>query len=115
MSKSRIILVIAALIALLPFLGFPYAWEAVFQVLAGLTIIGVSEWARIDRKLALKAKARERATRKAVPATPVAPAETPYYGKRVTDFYPKTGQSGRRASDLKPPFAAEEPHEDEAV
>lgn len=60
MSKSRIIIAIAFCIALLPVLGFPGAWEAFFQVLAGLSIIGLSIWSTIDRKLAQKAKAHLR-------------------------------------------------------
>lgn len=101
--------------ALLPLLGFPSAWEAFFQVLAGLSIIGLSVWSQIDRKLSQKAKAQMRQMRKVTPSaegtdTPVVPAVTPDFGKRVTDFYPKTGQPGRRVSDLKhsPSLPAEE-------
>lgn len=101
--------------ALLPLLGFPSSWEAFFQVVAGLSIVGLSVWAQIDKKLSQKAKAQMRA-RKAMPVEaaaegegPKMPEETPTFGKRITDFYPKTGQSGRRATDLKtvPPAAPE--------
>jgi len=114
MPKNRIIIIIAALVALLPLLGFPKAWESFFQVLAGLSIIAVSVWSTIDRKLTLKAKAQMRQGRRVVEpiivqeATPIVPAETPTYGKRVTDFYPKTGQPGRRLSDIDPPTPTED-------
>jgi hypothetical protein len=100
MPKNRIIIILGACIALLPILGFPKAWESFFQVVAGLGIIGVSMWASFDRKLKLQHKARERALRKAPPG--VVPPVTDEFGKRVTDFYPKTGQPGRRASDIVP-------------
>jgi hypothetical protein len=106
MHRSRSIVVLGAIVALLPLLGFPSAWEAFFQVLAGLSIVGLSVWSQIDKKLSQKAKAQMRQMRKAPVAesesAPVMPAVTPDYGKRVTDFYPKTGQPGRRVSDLKP-------------
>ncbi len=90
---------IGGVVALLPFLGFPRMGEAVFQVIAGLAIIGVSTWASIDKKLSQKAKAQMRQMRKVVPegegATPLHP-----HGRRISDFYPKTGQPGRRASDI---------------
>lgn len=60
MSKNRIILFLGVIIALLPALGFPNSWEAFFQVLTGLSIILLSVWATIDRKLSLKAKAQMR-------------------------------------------------------
>jgi hypothetical protein len=106
MPKNRIIIILGACVALLPILGFPKAWESFFQVVAGLAIIGVSIWSTIDRKLSLKAKAQMRQSRKTVeptdPPAPIMPPETPTHGKRVTDFYPKTGQPGRRMSDIKP-------------
>ena len=50
--------------ALLPFLGFPSSWEAVFQVLIGLSLVGVSIWSNIDKKLTQKAKAQKRMAKK---------------------------------------------------
>lgn len=64
MPKNKIILVLGVLIALMPVLGFPHAWESFFQVVAGLSIILLSVWATIDRKLTLKAKAQMRQARK---------------------------------------------------
>jgi hypothetical protein len=111
MSKNRIIIVLAACVALLPLLGFPKAWESFFQVAVGLAIITVSIWATVDRKLKLQAKAQMR-SRKVVnvseQVSPVVPAATTQFGKRVTDFYPKTGQPGRRASDLNPTLGDED-------
>lgn len=105
MPKSRMIVILGALIALLPLLGFPHSWEIFFQMAAGLSIVLLSVWSNIDRKLSLKAKAHLRQARKiadpALPEPPKLPEETPAFGKRVTDFYPKTGQPGRRVSDLK--------------
>lgn len=63
MPKNRIIITLGIVVALLPLLGFPRAWEAVFQVLAGLSIAGVSVWTYIDKKLTHKAKARARQER----------------------------------------------------
>ncbi len=90
MPKNRIIIILATCVALLPLVGFPKAWESFFQVLAGLAIIAVSTWSTIDRKLKLQAKAQMR------------------LGKRVTDFYPKTGQPGRRVTDLDPTLPTED-------
>ena len=105
MPKNRIILVLGVVIALLPVLGFPRAWESFFQILTGLSIVLLSVWSTIDKKLMLKAKAQMRQVRKTSipPITPgVVPPITDEFGKRVTDFYPKTGQPGRRLSDIKP-------------
>ena len=105
MPKSRIIVALGALIALMPILGFPHSWESFFQIVAGLAIVLLSVWSTIDKKLSLKAKAQQRQARKlSTPNEPPVqgPEETDAsFGKRVTDFYPKTGQSGRRVSDLK--------------
>lgn len=103
MPKNRIIITLGVLIALLPLLGFPHAWEAFFQVFAGLAIITTMVWSTIDRKLSLKAKAHMRHARKIVSEPEAAPTELiPQFGKRVTDFYPKTAPPGRRTSDLNP-------------
>lgn len=60
MPKSRIILFIGFLIALLPALGFPHAWESFFQVVAGLGIVALSVMIAIDKRLTQKAKAERR-------------------------------------------------------
>jgi len=60
MPKSRVIVTLGALIALLPILGFPRSWEFFFQIAAGLSIIILSLWANFDRKLMLRAKAEKR-------------------------------------------------------
>lgn len=64
MPKSRIIITIGLLIALLPILGFPRVWESFFQVAAGLSIVLLSVWATIDKRLTLKAKAQRRQSHK---------------------------------------------------
>jgi hypothetical protein len=111
MPKNRIIIIIAACVALLPLLGFPKMWESFFQVVAGLAIILVSIWSTIDRKLKLQAKAQMRQGRRTPvnpEVAPVFPTESAEYGKRVTDFYPKTGQPGRRVTDINPTIPPEE-------
>jgi len=60
MPKSKIIIVLGVLIALLPVLGFPRAWESFFQVVAGLSIVMLSVWTTIDKRLTLKDKAQRR-------------------------------------------------------
>ena len=60
MPKSRIIVTLGVLIALMPLLGFPRGWESFFQVFAGLAIALLSVWANIDKRLMLKAKAQKR-------------------------------------------------------
>src|SRR3989344_6733381 len=60
MPKSKIILAIGVVIALLPMIGFPHAWEAFFQVLAGLGIIFLSVWTTIDKRISLRVKAQKR-------------------------------------------------------
>ena len=50
--------------ALLPLLGFPRAWESFFQVVVGLSIVLISIWSSIDKRLTLKAKAQKRQLRK---------------------------------------------------
>lgn len=104
MPKSRMIITLGVLVALLPALGFPRAWESFFQIFAGLSIVTLSVWAQIDKKLKLQAKAHQRLARKAAEngVVPKVPEATPIQGKRITDFYPKTGQPGRRITDIKP-------------
>ncbi|MBI2086862.1 MAG: hypothetical protein HYT69_01700 [Candidatus Zambryskibacteria bacterium] len=70
MPKNKIILVIGVLVALLPVLGFPRAWESFFQVLAGLSIILLSVWTTIDRKLKLQHKAQLRQQHKVATVDP---------------------------------------------
>jgi len=60
MSKSKIIITLGVLIALMPILGFPPAWESFFEIFIGLSIVGVSVWSTIDKKLTQKAKAHKR-------------------------------------------------------
>jgi len=60
MPKNRIIIILGVLIALLPVLGFPRLWESFFQVVTGLSIVLLSIWASIDKRLSLKAKAQRR-------------------------------------------------------
>ena len=109
MSKSRIILVLGVLIALLPVLGFPRSWESSFQVLAGLAIVLVSVWTTIDKKISLKAKAQMRQARRKITSDDDI-LVVPDVPKRITDFYPKTGQPGRRVSDLAPTLETDSPN-----
>lgn len=104
MHRSKSILVLGALVALLPFVGFPRVWEAIFQVVAGLSIVGLSTWSSIDKKLSQKAKAELRQRRRSTDA-PV--DESLHYGRRATDAYPKTGQMGRRLTDVQPTSSEE--------
>lgn len=60
MPKSRIIITLGVIIAILPLLGFPRLWESFFQVATGLSIVLLSVWATIDKRLTLKAKAQRR-------------------------------------------------------
>ncbi len=118
MPKNRVILSIGVVIALLPVLGFPHSWESFFQILAGLSIVLLSVWAQIDKKIKLQNKAHQRQLRKATPdSTPslagVVPPVTEEFGKRITDFYPKTGQPGRRLADINPIIEPPRPAESE--
>ena len=108
MHRSRWIVVLGALVALIPLSGLPLAGKNFLEIVAGLSIIGLSVWSQIDKKLSVRAKAQMRVARKVAFApeivegdAPQASEHTPSFSKRVTDFYPKTGQVGRRASDLK--------------
>jgi hypothetical protein len=60
MPKHRIIIVLGILIALMPIMGFPSKWESVFEVIIGLSIVLVSIWSTIDKKITLRAKAQKR-------------------------------------------------------
>lgn len=114
MPKTRVIIVLGILVALLPVLGFPRSWEAFFQVLAGLSIVVLSVWSTIDKKLMLKAKAQQRIAKKASlspgPSDPLdsqanqtgEALKSQGLARRVTDFYPRTAPPGRRLSDINP-------------
>lgn len=78
MPKNRIILVLGLLIALLPIFGFPHTWESFFQVAAGLSIVLLSIWASIDKRLSLKAKAQRRQIHKLREAEIASPTEQPF-------------------------------------
>lgn len=113
MPKNKIIIVLGALIAILPILGFPPGWEAFFQVASGLAIVSLSVLISIDKKLMQRAKARKRQERQVVPETPA--EEAARLARRVTDVYPKTGQLGRRVTDIKwntPPDIIDEVQEE---
>jgi len=92
MPKNRIIIVLGSLIALLPILGFPRIWESFFQIATGLSIVLLSVWTTIDKRLTLKAKAHKRQMHR----------------RRTTDI------EGRRASDAEtqvmPEQALQEEH-----
>ena len=60
MPKNRIIILLGVLVALLPILGFPRIWESFFQVVVGLSVVLLSIWATIDKRLSLKAKVQKR-------------------------------------------------------
>jgi predicted membrane metal-binding protein len=64
MSKKGIIIMLGVLVALMPFLGFPHAWESLFQIVFGLAIVLLSVWSTIDKHLTLKAKAQKRQVHK---------------------------------------------------
>lgn len=73
MPKRRIVIILGVLIALMPILGFPNRWESVFQVIVGLSVVLVSVWSTIDKRLTLKAKAHKRHTRKVQEALEIEP------------------------------------------
>ncbi|MBX4181714.1 hypothetical protein KW807_02525 [Candidatus Parcubacteria bacterium] len=93
MPKNKIIMSLGAFVVLIHILdGLPQSWESFLAILSGLAIVLISIWSTIDRKMSLKAKAHAR------------------QAKRVTDIYPKTGQPGRRVTDLNlNPGEPEEP------
>lgn len=101
MPKTKIILALGFFIALLPVLGFPYAWEAFFQVAVGLSIVLLSVMVSIDRRLMLKARGQKRQARKRMLAE-VQGDENRVFGRRATDGINIPGHSafGRRASDM---------------
>ncbi|MDB5266901.1 MAG: hypothetical protein JWN89_716 [Parcubacteria group bacterium] len=97
MPKSKIILALGFLIALLPVLGFPHSWESFFQVLFGLSIVLLSVLISVDRRLSLKARVQKRQARKraVIETNPEV-----QFGRRASDVaeVPRS-RFGRRASD----------------
>ncbi|MEK7112357.1 MAG: hypothetical protein AAB875_03435 [Patescibacteria group bacterium] len=100
MPKNRIILVLGVLIALLPVLGFPRSWESFFQISAGLSIVLLSVWSTIDKKLMLKAKAQMRQARKTPLAPGIVPPVTDEFGKRVSDINPTITQPQQEEKEI---------------
>ena len=89
MPKSRIILALGFVIALLPLLGFPHAWESFFQVFAGLGIVFLSFMISVDKRLLQRSKAEKRLARKRAETDALAAehpqAPTIRFGRRATD------------------------------
>lgn len=108
MPKSKIILSLGFLIALLPVLGFPQSWESFLEVASGLIIVLLSVLMSVDRRLTLKAKAEKRASRKrALVNASLAEVDPEMFGRRETDHIPPVIAetqpivTGRRASDRR--------------
>ncbi|MDP2651359.1 MAG: hypothetical protein Q8O98_02075 [bacterium] len=83
MPKNKIIIALGFIIALLPILGFPRAWESFFQIAAGLLIAFMSVLITIDKKISQRVKAQKRAAKR-VQAEPVSeetvvPEENPTF------------------------------------
>jgi hypothetical protein len=91
MPKSRIILALGCLIALLPILGFPHAWESFFQIFAGFGIVLLSVMIAVDKRLTQRAKAEKRLARRHTPVQPDNSSEmraaqtAARFGRRMTD------------------------------
>jgi hypothetical protein len=100
MPKNKIIIALGGLTALLPVLGFPHQWESILQVLIGLSIVLLSVLITVDKKITQKLKAKRRLERRNNPEY-MTREESENLRRRMTDFYPKTGQPGRRATDIK--------------
>ncbi len=103
MPRNRIIICLALLIACLPMLGFPRAWESFFQIATGLSIIGLSFWTTIDRKLAMKAKAqmrRERHTKMVPTETPSQTSISSSFSNNNTPSTPETANSFSSDSNI---------------
>lgn len=107
MPKSKIILTLGVLTALLPILGFPYAWESFFQIVFGFSIVLLSVLISVDRRLSLKARVQKRQARKraVVDTNPEV-----QYGRRAADIVPdqKSARFGRRATDVVVPLSVPE-------
>ncbi|MDB5254109.1 MAG: hypothetical protein JWL80_175 [Parcubacteria group bacterium] len=106
MPKNKIILSLGVFIALLPVLGFPYAWEAFFQVLFGLSIVLLSVLISVDRRLSLKARVEKRQARKRAMqgdgSEPTDEENQIAFGRRATDVVEVRRKIvvGRRATDV---------------
>ena len=107
MPKSKIILAIGALVALLPFFGFPHAWESVMEVVFGLSIVLLSVLISVDRRLSVKARVQKRQARKNImnDANPEV-----QFGRRASDRVTTPEGTpavrfGRRATDVVVPIA----------
>ncbi|MBX4189664.1 hypothetical protein KW785_03705 [Candidatus Parcubacteria bacterium] len=103
MPKSRIILTLGFIVALLPVLGFPHAWESFFQVAIGLGIVLLSVLISVDKRLMQKAKAERREVRRRTQVGEEAPQDAPQpFGRRATDLPVKRRvvKLGRRATDV---------------
>ena len=98
MPKSKIILAIGFLVALLPVLGFPHSWESFFQIVFGLSIVTLSFLISVDRRLSLKARVQKRQARKraVIDTNPEI-----QFGRRAADMNTdaQVARFGRRASD----------------
>lgn len=104
MPKSRIILALGFFIALLPVLGFPYAWESFFEVASGLLIVFLSVLISVDRRLTMKSKAEKRQLRKrALVEAQIATTEVQNFGRRATDHLDEPTVYNRRATDKRLP------------
>ncbi len=66
---------LGVLVALMPLLGFPRVWESFFQVVLGLSIVVISVWSSIDKRITLKAKVQRRQMHKQREAEIVNPTE----------------------------------------
>lgn len=111
MPKSKIILTLGFLIALLPILGFPYAWETAFEVIAGLSIVFLSVMISVDKRITLKAKAQKRHVKRKILSEPG--TEVPAYGRRASDI-DVNGEKirfGRRATDIVVPVQTINPED----
>jgi hypothetical protein len=104
MPKNKIILSLGVFIALLPVLGFPYSWEAFFQVLFGLSIVLLSVLISVDRRLSLKARVEKRQARKrAMQGDGTESSEAQIaFGRRASDVVEVKRKIvvGRRATDV---------------
>ena len=110
MPKSKIILALGALIALLPFLGFPHAWESVMEVLFGLSIVLLSILISVDRRLSVKARVQKRQARKNILNDSNSEVQ---FGRRASDkvLTPEGTPAvrfGRRATDVIVPVVEED-------
>lgn len=111
MPKSKIILAIGFLVALLPVLGFPHSWETFFQIVFGLSIVALSFLISVDRRLSLKARVQKRQARKraVIDTNPEI-----QFGRRAVDMETANiARLGRRASDLVVPIKPFPPVESE--